>query len=409
MPRLLHTSDWHLGAQLSGLPRDEDQRRFLEWLALQLTERQVDVLVVAGDVFDQSLPSAEAQRLYYRFLHRVAGTCVRQVVVVGGNHDSAARLEAPRDLLGAFQVQVVGGIAHVEDAADRCLIPILGADGQVACVIAAVPYVHEYRLGVRPVFSPEVDLAAAFRDGFTSLYRRLGDEADRRYPGIPLVATGHLACVGGARDDAPAEIHLIGSIGGLPPSIFDDRMQYVALGHLHAGFRVGSSRAWYCGTPVALTTKEARTERRVLLVDTAELGGHASVESVPVPTFRQLLQLRAPLPQVCAALSAVKWPPEQLAPYVEVVVEVEAHHLGLEQQVVEAAPKGVQLIDVRQVFVGNVLPEDSLPPPSLATLTEEEVFLRLCQTRHEVPDAALLQAFRALLCDLAQGPARGER
>ena len=408
MPRLLHTSDWHLGAQLSGLSREEDQRRFLDWLAQQLLDHHVDVLVVAGDIFDQSLPSADAQRLYYQFLHRVAHSCVRQVVIVGGNHDSAARLEAPRDLLGAFQVHVVGGIAHTQDALDRCLLPILGADGEIACVVAAVPYVHEYRLGVRPVFSPDVDLPAQFRESFTSLYRILADESARRYPGIPLVATGHLACVGGARDDAPAEIHLIGSIGGLPASIFDDRMQYVALGHLHSGFRVGASRAWYCGTPVALNVKEARSQRHVLIVDTAALGDEATVVKVPVPVFRQLLQLRGPMPQVCAALGALRWPEDQLAPYVEVVVEVQTHQLGLEQQLADAAPTGVHLMDVIQSFAGEIPTDRASPPPSLAALTEEEVFLRLCLARRETADAALLQAFRSLLAGSHDGAGQGE-
>ena len=105
-------------------------------------------------------------------------------------------------------------------------------------------------------------------------HHRHGARLERLAPG-PAVnpCVRDSACVGGAKDDAPAEIHLIGSIGGLPPSIFDPRFQYAALGHLHAGFRVAGSRAWYSGTPVALNIKEARTPRRVIVVDTGPHGG----------------------------------------------------------------------------------------------------------------------------------------
>jgi exonuclease SbcD len=394
MTRILHTSDWHLGVSLEAASREPDHALFLDWLAGTLAARQVDVLVIAGDIFDQAVPASESQRLYYRFLHRVAQTCVRQVVVVGGNHDSAARLEAPADLLGAFAVHVVGGMAAGEESLDRYLVPIRDQAGVVQAVILAIPYVHEYRVGVRAAFSESVDLATLLRDGFTSLYTRVADHAHARHGIVPLVATGHMACMGSERGDAPLDIHLIGTLGALPPSIFDPRLQYVALGHIHRGFRVGASRAWYSGTPVALNRKEAQTPRRVLLIDThADPDGEPVVESVKVPEFRQILELRGTPPEVVTQLRNLTWttPLPPLGP-----------------ELAKATPAGVQIVKLIQDREVEDAPIELVPSVSLSQLQPEEVFRRLCLARSEPMDEALLTAFHSLLGDYARGEGEGE-
>ena len=106
--RLIHTSDWHLGHRFHGRQRHEEQGRFLDWLVRLIEVETIDVLLVAGDVFDTTTPGSRAQALYYRFLHRLAGSGCRHVVIIGGNHDSPALLEAPRELLRQLDIHVVG-------------------------------------------------------------------------------------------------------------------------------------------------------------------------------------------------------------------------------------------------------------------------------------------------------------
>lgn len=414
MTRILHTSDWHLGVSLEAASREPDHTLFLDWLARTLAERKVDVLVVAGDVFDQATPSAESQRLYYRFLHRIAsglggGTaCVRHVVVIGGNHDSAARLEAPKDLLGAFDVHVVGGLAPGDEPVDRYLVPIRSAGGVVESVILAIPYVHEFRIGFRAAFADDVDLGKLLRDGFAALYTRVVDRAIAVYGDVPLIATGHMACMGSERGDAPIDLHHIGTLGALPPSIFDPRLQYVALGHIHRGFRVGASRAWYSGTPVALNLKEAQSQRRILLVDT-QSGAQAEpvVESILVPAFRQILELRGAPAEVIAQLRALTWS-TPLPPLVQAVAQVQAYRPGIGEQIAGAAPAGVQVVKVTQEreFVADEI--HALRPVSLSELDPETVFLRLCSAHNEPVDAALLAAFRSLLADYTRANQGGQ-
>ncbi len=106
--RLLHTSDWHLGRLLYGRKRYAEFAAFLDWLLDTLRAEGIDVLLVAGDIFDTTTPSNAAQTLYYRFLRRVAATGCRHVVVIGGNHDSPTFLDAPAELLKMLDVHVVG-------------------------------------------------------------------------------------------------------------------------------------------------------------------------------------------------------------------------------------------------------------------------------------------------------------
>ena len=95
--KILHTSDWHLGRSLYGKKRYDEFSEFLDWLGKTIEEECIDLLLVAGDIFDTSTPSNRAQKLYYRFLCRVAGSCCRHIVVIAGNHDSPSFLNAPKE------------------------------------------------------------------------------------------------------------------------------------------------------------------------------------------------------------------------------------------------------------------------------------------------------------------------
>lgn len=398
--RILHTSDWHLGASLEGVSRDADHAAFLDWLAQTLAREAVDVLVVSGDLFDQAHPSSEAQRLYYRFLTRLRDTGLRKVVLVGGNHDSAARLDAPREVLEALDVHVVGGLTD-EASWERCLCPIPGRHGGVDAVVLAVPFLHEYRLGVRTTLASEVELRRALHEALGRFYRGRVDRARALHEGAPVVATGHLTCVGFEQGDFPAEVHRVGSIGGLSAELFDERLQYVALGHIHRSYRVGESRAYYSGSPVPLSLKEGATARKVRLVELAEApDAAASVRTLEVPSFRAVLELRGAPKAVEAQLAALTWETE-LPPIVYARVEVEGHSPALEERlrkrVQERGARGPILVQVRQERRALEGASDVVPAPPLRDLSPEEVFVRLCQARNQPVDDELLGTFRQLL------------
>ena len=401
--RIVHTSDWHLGLSTGPASRLDEQWSFVRWLLGRLTELQADALIVAGDVFDNLHPSAEAQSLYYRFLAMVAATGVRDVVIVGGNHDSASRLDAPRELLQAVDVHVVGGVPQADLREERMVVPLRrrGSD-EVGAVCLAVPYVHEYRLGIR---TTDLDVGAtrgAFREVFSGLYSDLADRAVEQWPGVPLVATGHLTLgMGSTRDDYPQEIHRVGTIDGLPVEIIDERIRYCALGHIHRSYRVRGSVAWYCGTPIPYSLGEMRGERRVLVVD-VDVDGAVEVQPEYVPRQRDLLQLSGPPDVVIAAVRDLTWS-TPLPPLVHVRVETQMAEPGLARRLHEALavhPEGARpiLVEVQQRARDLDVEVASVVHEALENLQPDEVFGLMCDARQLRGEErqALMQAFQVI-------------
>ena len=160
--KILHTADWHLGQTFYEYDRREEHLHFLEWLKQQIRQHEIDVLLIAGDVFDSPNPSAESQRMYYRFLREVTSENPSlQIIIIAGNHDSAARLEAPNPLLEDMNVTVRGVVRrNAEGDIDlQHLIVPLYTEGEVTAYCLAVPYLRQ---GDYPSTGRNVLLSAAW-------------------------------------------------------------------------------------------------------------------------------------------------------------------------------------------------------------------------------------------------------
>lgn len=421
--RMLHTSDWHLGVSIHNQRCEPEQRRFLEWLADEIRQRSVDVLVVAGDLFHYASPSNAAREMYYEFLVTCAtDTPLEQVVIVGGNHDSPSGLEAPRELLRHLDIQVVGGLpSNGADVAERCLVPVRGGSEEPALVVAAVPYVRRASLGVTLESDNGRSMQERYREAFTDLYGELAEAARERFPGVPIVATGHLTCYAASNDPKKGDYHSaihgsrdtreldsveqpsVGNLGAMPPSIFGDNFAYVALGHIHRKMRVGDGEVWYSGTPVATSLDEA-SRRFVLQVD-VEGTEATEVESIDVPRWRRLHEMSGSESEIAEALDdlEVEGP---LPPYLSITVEVtageEAYHRpeGRLREHLEAAfpdaerrPR-ISRIRVIDPDAGDRGMQEDLP--ELEELSPREVFIQRYQSEHggeaELPDD-LAEAF----------------
>ncbi|NCG18712.1 MAG: exonuclease subunit SbcD [Rhodobacterales bacterium] len=395
--RILHTSDWHLGVSTGPASRIEEQRWFLDWLLNQLSDRQIDVLIIAGDVFDTMHPSAEASAMYYEFLAQIGATGVRDVVVIGGNHDSPSRLDAPKALLQEVNVHVVGGLPTTDDRLDRMLVPLRRRGSEkVNAVCLSVPYVHEYRLGIR---TTDLDLSAtraAFRDAFARVYKELVERALERFGDVPLIATGHLTLGGeSTRDDYPQEIHQVGTLEGLPVDILDPRIRYTALGHIHRCFPADyKANAWYSGSPLAYSLTEMDVLRRVLVVDLAD---EVSVAQVEVPRGRDLLRMTGTADAVIAELQALTWT-TRLPPLVHVRIVTQMAEPGLVRRLYEALSEHPPL--TRPILVevhqrSERVESDATPVAhrALDTLKVEDVFGLMCDAQQlKGDDRHLLEA-----------------
>ena len=105
--KFIHTADWHLGNSMHDIDRQKETEQFLAWLKERIVELGAQCLVIAGDIFDTTNPPIEARRQYFRFLASLLETDCKNIVLIGGNHDSGALLDAPRDLLEALNIQMV--------------------------------------------------------------------------------------------------------------------------------------------------------------------------------------------------------------------------------------------------------------------------------------------------------------
>lgn len=416
MLRFIHTSDWHLGATLREGSIEEEQRQFLGWLIEEIRASEADVLVVAGDVFHQRNPSNRAEKLYYDFLVACERkTALKKIVVVGGNHDSPSKLEAPGQLLEHLSVKVVGTVWADRESWRALLVPVQDQTGAVLGVVAAVPYVSEARLGISGVGKDAEEIGREFRARFGELYRYVCDVAREQYGEVPLVATGHLTVYGNQapeEGDFHSQIHQIGTIEAMPPAIFDERIDYVALGHIHRMFPIreagrpakAEARIWYSGTPVPTAFTEL-SPRFVLLVEIEEAGAALRVEKRQVPRFRDLFTLQGSTEEALVQAAQVV-ATRELAPYVYVRLENREREPGTEvvreiERVLRerlGEEKGARIVDFREILVRAPGEEHSAAPLELEEMEMEEVFADLYRRKYgveEVP-AEILQAFREL-------------
>ena len=403
--RLLHTSDWHLGQTLHNYERGYEHQRFLDWLLDTLVAERVDVLLVAGDVFDNANPSAASQKQLYVFLQQArARLPALQLIVVAGNHDSAGRLEAPGPLLAAHGTHVIGHVLR-DDAGqidlERLLLPLTGSDGQVQAWCLAVPFL---RPGDVPKL-PAGDTQDAYLGGIALLYRQLTDLAlARRQPGQAILAMGHCHMVGGEMSNDSERRIVIGGTEMLPSGIFDASIAYAALGHLHKAQAVGGQEhIRYCGSPIPLSFAEVNYRHQVLCLD---IDGETlqSVRVIAVPRAVPLLRVPAtpaPISEVLAQLAALDVPdaPAEAQPFLEVRVRLDAPEPGLRTRIETALDgKTVRLAKIETSSAARASAPENMTLDQLGQLQPDDIFRRLYQQKYakEAPPE-LLSALAELL------------
>ncbi len=375
--RILHTADWHLGAQLQDIDRTEDFARFLEWLLDLMRGRAPDVLLVAGDVFDSTMPSTEAQRLYYQFLRDVSETPVRAVVITAGNHDSERFLRAARPILDAFRVFVAGGTPEEEAFILR------NARGEPELGIAAVPFLREGDVSASGMDLGDLDRVDRWERGVLRRYeavkallREKGGEA------MPLVCMGHLFVLGSWMNPGTATPEktdraevFVGSLRNVPSWAFGEGWRYAALGHIHYPQKVKAPVPMrFSGSPLALHFGHRDYHHQVVMVELREDGG-VDEEVIPVPQPRTLARVSGNLEEIARAMREVA--PSVLTPVVEALcTERAADPYAVVASVErEAKAAGVKLAAVRVALERAGGPDDEdAPSRRLSDITPLEIF-----------------------------------
>lgn len=395
--KVLHTSDWHLGRSLYGQKRYTEFGQFLDWLSETVEAEEIDVLLVAGDIFDTSAPSNRAQSLYYQFLCRVAASPCRHIVVIAGNHDSPTFLDAPKALLRSLDVHVIGAAA--ENIDDEILL-LKDAEGCAELLVCAVPYLRDR--DIRQVQAGEslADKDHNLLEGIRNHYHHVAERAEsqRKTLGldIPIIAMGHLFTAGGQTIDGDGVRELyVGSLAHVHASIFPPCIDYVALGHLHVPQKIGGAEHMrYSGSPLAMGFGEAMQQKSVCLVHfsnsthfTKASTGAAkpSVELLNVPVFQQLRKVSGNWAEISAQLLSLVDASEPV--WLEVIYQGDEIVSDLRERL-ETLIEDSELLILRiqnTRLIDRVL-NASHADESLENLDVDDVFAR-CLAAHEIPEA----------------------
>jgi len=318
--RIIHSSDWHLGQRLLFNERGEEQQLALQWLRETIIQEQADALIVAGDIFDNGNPPHPARKLYYNFLTGLLHTSCRHIIIVGGNHDSAGMLDAPRELLEYLNIRVVG--AASENLEQDCL-QLKNGHGALEAVVAAIPFLRDRDLSPSVSGESTLDRIQRIQAGIRQRYQDMGALVEPfSTQNVPILATGHLYAQGAQASDKQDNIY-IGNTENLDVDTVPNVFAYVALGHIHRPQAVGGkNHVRYSGSLIPLSFSETKDEKGVYCLDFVG-ATLQDLRFIPAPTFRRLKTIQGTLEEVENKLLAFasKDREEDLPAWVEVIVE----------------------------------------------------------------------------------------
>lgn len=304
--KILHTADWHLGNTFHGYDRTAEHRHFLDWLTATLAERQPDVLIVAGDVFDTSNPSAASERLLFDFLLGATRADEGlQVVITAGNHDAAGRLDAPAELLKLHNIYVRGGIRRTPEGEPdfaHYLLPLSRRDtteAEIVCI--ALPYLRscDYPAGLSP------------EEGLRHYYTQCLHLLERSpFKGLPVVSAAHFYAAGAdVCENGHSERLVVGGQDCVRADVAGRDVCYVALGHIHRAQRVGTAgEVHYAGSalPMSFAEKHYRHGAQWVEIDSEGRVAVSRLDYTPLRPLQSIPAQGAATPQeVLAALDAL--------------------------------------------------------------------------------------------------------
>lgn len=298
--RILHTSDWHIGKRLMGRERLGEQSDVLDEIARICDEEEVELVLVAGDVFDTYMPGAEAEELFFSKIKEIAGKD-RAVLLISGNHDDGVRLSACAPLSEEQGIYVVGNsrkplplhcMRRVRPVSSGAGYAVFENDRGEKAFVNTLPYPNEARFK-----EEKSDLS------FPERMKKWIDEGESgNEEHLPSVFLSHIFVVGGVTSESEREIDL-GGARAVPLDVLPGS-DYIALGHLHKKQHMGQGNCWYSGSPLQYSFDEANGEKGVKIFDLTERGVE-NLHDVPLTSGKRLIRLEADSPAAAEELLAL--------------------------------------------------------------------------------------------------------
>ena len=269
--KFIHLSDLHLGKRLNGFSLLEDQAYILEQITEIVKNQQADALIIAGDVYDKAVPSAEAVALFDSFLSKITAVCPH-IFIISGNHDSPERIA-----FGSHIMEKSG--VHLSPVYDGNVVPTVLRDSYGDVNIYMLPFVKP--ANVRRFF-PEISIES-YTDAVKTAVDKMEIDVNKRN-----ILITHQFVTGASVCDS--EEHSVGGTDNVDGSVFEG-FDYVALGHIHSPQNVGSERIRYCGTPLKYSFSECKHIKSVTVIELNEKNNF-TVSSIPITPMRDLREIK---------------------------------------------------------------------------------------------------------------------
>jgi exonuclease SbcD len=375
--RILHTADWHVRKPLRGRPRLDEQEAVLDELVELADAEAVDLVVVAGDLFDSASPPAEAEQVAYRALLHLAGRH-RHVVAVAGNHDNPRRFAALRPLFELARVHLAATVARPDQGG----VLELDLGGQPTRVVLLPWLSQRYVVTAADLVGHD---AAEHQQHYAGRVRTVVEAlCAGAAPSAVNLLVGHVFALGATLGGGERHAHTVLDYA-VPTQVLPVTVQYAALGHLHRSQRVdGPVPTWYPGSPLQLDFGEAADAKAALVVDVAP-GRPARVTEVPLRSGRRLRTLRGTVADLVAlsGTTGLDW--------LRLVVD-EPARVGLADELRERFPHAVEVV------VGGPAAPEAPPAPDGGRLARspDELFAEYLVGR-QVEDPRLVRGFAELL------------
>ncbi len=397
MIKILHTSDLHIGKRLYQADLYEEQSLFFQWLTDYIRDNQIDALLVSGDVFDVANPSSESRRIYFELLRELM-VLQCKVIIAGGNHDSPAVLEAPKELLRHLDIHVTGSLP--EDIS-QLLVPVRNHQGNTELVVACIPYLRDADLREYNQDETYDDRLEAVRKGISAIFHQAAAECAKQFPDVAAIAMGHLYVQGGDGSESERDIQ-VGNLAGLEVSHLPGYFRYYALGHLHKPQETGE-RFVYSGSPVQLSFSEFANRNRVMLIAVDK--DTVKHESVAVPLNRRLIRMQGSVEQLREKLRSYQPDGRVLNDFIELIAKEENHDpsklLDLEKLLEEFQHEQATILKYRIQFSNGPTGTASLyeETRNIAEMKPVDVFARRLE-KEELEEPVrdmLMDAFREIM------------
>ncbi|WOE42284.1 exonuclease SbcCD subunit D [Acinetobacter chinensis] len=401
--RFFHTSDWHLGQFFYNHSRQYEHEQFLVWLLEKIKEKQPHALLIAGDIFDVINPASSAQKQLYQFLadaHDLAPHM--QTLMIAGNHDSGYRIEQVEPLLEKYHAKTVGVIHKNNEGSidlDRLLIPLHDENKNTVAWCLALPFLRPAEITGLNEHTTNSQNAIAY------VHQQLISAAkQRKTDDQALILMSHAHMQGGETSDSERPI-IIGNEEALSTALFDDVIDYVALGHLHKPQKVGQEHIRYSGSPIPLSFSEINYKHQIVEVTidpTKNDESRFQYEAIAIPRSIKLHKIKGELNEVFTQLKALaSGEIDDIDQREYVDIEYHTHvppQPNLRQQFEDALPPNrYRLVRISRQYLSTEKNGDDAIQVSLEPPTPEKLFQQIWEKNGYANDAAVLKDFLSLV------------